>query len=247
MCNFAQNLMMQPREVISLSEIPVKAFEYWSKTIMFQVLFSICYFAVYLGLTFFLFSYYGVMEQIHDLSAYFNTDQVLAREKYMEIIASENFRYVTLWIVVITALLFPLNLGLFNIYRKMDKAEEISVGDLFVGFEGSSFFKYIGYALFWGGIYYISKMTLFLAPVWVLITLFVGPLMFFNNLNIQESLKLSFQAVGKNIVGCLMALLLAVFGSYIGAALCGVGILLTFPFWNAVLYAYYQKIFPDSH
>ena len=79
----------------------------------------------------------------------------------------------------------------------MDKAEEISVGDLFVGFEGSSFFKYIGYALFWGGIYYISKMTLFLAPVWVLLTLFVGPLMFFNNLNIQESLKLSFQAVGK--------------------------------------------------
>ena len=25
--------------------------------------------------------------------------------------------------------------GTFNIYRKMDKAEEISVGDLFVGFE----------------------------------------------------------------------------------------------------------------
>jgi hypothetical protein len=86
MCNFAQNLMMQPREVISFSEIPGKAFEYWSKTIMFQVLFSICYFAVYLGLTFFLFSYYGVMEQIHDLSAYFNTDQDLARESIWKLL-----------------------------------------------------------------------------------------------------------------------------------------------------------------
>ncbi len=56
------------------------------------------------------------MEQIHNLSAYFNTDQDLAREKYMEIIGSENFRYVTLWIVVITALFVSSESGTFLIF-----------------------------------------------------------------------------------------------------------------------------------
>ena len=247
MRNFAQNLMMQPREVISFSEIPTKAFEYWSKTMMFQLLFSLCYFTVYIGLTLFLFGYYGISEQIHNLSGYFGSDPSLTQEKYIEILTSENFKYVTLWIIGITALLFPLNLGLFNIYRKMDKGEPVSVGDLFVGFEGSSFFKYFGYALFWGGLYYMFKMTILLAPVWVLSTLFVAPLMFLNNLNISEAIQLSVKALGKNIMGCILVLILGFFGSYIGFALCGFGILLTFPFWNAAIYAYYQKVFPENN
>lgn len=163
---------------------------------MFQVLFSICYFAVYLGLTFFLFSYYGVMEQIHNLSAYFNTDQDLAREKYMEIIGSENFRYVTLWIVVITALLFPLNLGLLIFTGKWIKPKK-SLSEIYLLALREAVSLNILVMPYFGEEFIIFLNDLISCSSLGFINLVCRTFDVFNNLNIQESLKLSFQAVGK--------------------------------------------------
>lgn len=174
-----------------------------------------------------------------------NTDRDLFTQKYLALGSDPNFRLASYWTILFGAILFPLNIGMLNIYKKMDKKEPVSVGDLFVGYEGSSFFKYFGYGLFWAAMYYLCKTTMILAPVWVLLTLFVGPLMFFGQQNLSDALKLSAQAVQKNFVGCILTLFVGFFVSYSGSILCGVGLLFTFPFWNALLYVHYKKIFGE--
>ncbi|NAW51540.1 hypothetical protein GNY06_09160 [Elizabethkingia argentiflava] len=236
--------MQQLREINSFSQIITEAVGYWGKTLRFQILFSLCYFMVYLGLTYFLFDYYGILAQIQELSVYFSSHNSAAREKYLEIITSENFISVSFWMVGVMALLFPLNLGLFNIYNKMDKNEQVFTSDLFVGFEGSNFFKYFGYALLWGAIYYVCKMFFILMPVWILLTLLTGPLIFLEQKSILQALQLSFKLVINNMRKSISVFLLAIVGSYCGIFLCGIGLLLTLPFWNAVLYAYYRKLLP---
>jgi len=227
---------------VSFSEIPAKAVVYWKRTIFFQIVFSLLYFAIYIGLDFFLCNYYGIFDQLLDLLSITNDIHIFT-EKYIEILSSEAFGKVVIWMIIVSAILFPLNIGLLNIYRKLDNLEKISLIDLFFGYRGNEFFKYSGYYLFWGGVYHLCKVNLILMIIWIIITSLVGPLMFLNNISVTKALQLNFKAVKLNIWNFLLVFLLSVFGSYIGYVFIGIGILFTFPFWNAVLYVFYKEVF----
>jgi len=228
---------------ISFAKIPTKAIEYWKKTIGYQIAFSLCFFTIYVGLNMFLYQNFGILEQITSISEYLVNDTERFMSDYSEIVSSEEFESVVLYMILVSAILFPLNIGFFNIYRKLDISEKISLRDLFIGYEGNNFFKFLGYSLFWGGIYHICKINPIFMILWILITLLVAPLLFLENKKIFEALKLSFKAFRLNILNFLLILILSVFGSYLGFLLFGIGIILTFPFWNAVLYVLYKEVF----
>jgi len=227
---------------VSFSEIPAKAVGYWKKTIFFQIVFSILYFAIYIGLNFFLCNYYGIYDQLLDFPYITNNIHILT-ERYIEILSSEAFGKVVIWMIVVSAILFPLNIGLLNIYQKLDNLEKVSLIDLFAGYRGNGFFKYLGYYLFWGGVYHFCKVNLILMIIWVITTSLVGPLMFLKNVSVTKALQLNFKAVKLNVWNFLLVFLLSVFGSYVGYVFIGIGILLTFPFWNAVIYVFYKEVF----
>lgn len=243
MLTFAQNLKMQFRTLTHFSDIPQKAFKYWAGSLVFQLLFSMIYFTIYLSLTFFVFNYFGIMGQINELSTYVNGDTEVLKEKYIEILSSDNFKMASLCTIIISAIVWPLNLGLLRIYQKMDQRESVSTSDLFIAYEGSNFFKFLSYSLFWSAFYFLAKSFIILAPIWVLITLFVGPLMLFKNLDFKTAFQLGLQAISKNIPAALLVLIVGVMGSYCGIFLFGFGLFLTFPFWNALIYTFYKEVF----
>jgi len=237
---------MQIRKLSFTPSLLQEALEYWRKTIVFQVVFSLFYFGLFFILMMFVFNYYGITEQINELKPYINGDISELESRYIEIIQTQNFRSASLWMVVVTSLLWPLNLGLLKIYEKIDRNESIFLQDLFVGYEGKDFFKFLGFAFLWNAIYFLSKSLIFLAPVWVFLTLFSGPLLFLGKQNLGNAVRLSVQAVGTNIGLSLGFLFIGFLMSYSGILLCFVGILFTFSFWNALLYVGYKNIFVED-
>ncbi|WP_419869439.1 hypothetical protein [Chryseobacterium sp. CT-SW4] len=223
-----------------------QAFFYWNKTLLFQVMFSIIYFSLFFTVFFFFSGRYGIAEQSQEVA-----DQLkISFEAYSEAVAkmasTEGFQKFYLAILGTSVFLYPLNLGFFQIYRKIDLGEKISIADLFVGYNGTNFFKYIGYYLFWFIVYLYTFQTIILGVVWVFITLFVAPLMFFMNKRLFEAISLNFKALKIYFLEMLVCALVAFLFKYLGFFIFFVGGLFTFPFWNAMIYSLYKTVFSEK-
>ncbi|PIF43956.1 hypothetical protein CLU96_0880 [Chryseobacterium sp. 52] len=223
-----------------------QAFFYWNKTLIFQLMFSIVFFAVFFTSMFFFAAQFGLWEKNQELVEALNKSTSAYLEKINEMGQTENYQMFTFAIIGTSVFLYPLNLGLFQIFRKIDLNEKIELGDLFAGYNGLNFFKYVGYSIFWIMVYRLTIPTLFLAVLWVMITVFVAPLMFFSNKRIFEAISLNIQALRKYFLEILVCVIVAVFFRYIGFTLFFVGGLFTFPFWNAMIYSLYKTIFSEK-
>ncbi|MEG0927797.1 MULTISPECIES: hypothetical protein [Chryseobacterium] len=223
-----------------------QAFYYWNKTLVFQLMFSIIFFGIFLTSLYFFGIKYEIWEQNQVLTEALNEGTKAYMEKISQLSATENYQMFTLAIWGTTAFLYPLNLGLFQIFRKLDLQEKIVLGDLFVGYNGLNFFKYLGYYLFWFMIYRLTVPTVLLAFVWVAMTVFVAPLMFFTDKRIFEAISLNFKALKIYFIEIMVCVLVAVLFKYLGFTLFLVGGLFTFPFWNAMIYSLYKTVFSEK-
>ena len=131
--------------------------------------------------------------------------------------------------VFCSGLVFPLHIGFFKIFKKIDNKEEPVLGDLFEGYQGAGFIKY--------AIYYI---------LWMMLTLFVPPLMYFRNEPLGTAMVTSFQAMRRNFLTLLICVIGTAFITYLGLFVFLVGYALTFPFWNAMIYTLYKNIFTEE-
>lgn len=223
-----------------------QAFFYWNKTLIFQLIFSIVFFLV-LCISMFLFgTKYGIWELVQEIGDALKLGREAYLEKVAEVGATENLQMFMIAYFGTTTFLYPLNIGFFQIFRKIDLNEKIELADLFVGYNGLNFFKYIGYYIFWLMIYRLTAPTIFLGVVWVVVTLFVAPLMFFTDKRIFEAISLNFKAVKLYFVEILVCVIVAVIFKHIGFALFFIGALFTFPFWNAMIYSLYKSIFSEK-
>jgi len=223
-----------------------QAFFYWNKTLIFQLMFSIIYFAVFFTSIFFFASKYGIWEQNQALMEAFQESTQAYLQKAAELGATENSRYFSYAFLGTIVFLYPLNLGFFKIFRKVDLNEKIELGDLFAGYSGINFFKYIGYFLFWVLIYLMIAQTIILPFLWVMTTIFVAPLMFFTDKRIFEAMSLNFKALRVFFLEIFVCVIVALLFKYLGFTLFLVGGLLTFPFWNAMIYSLYKTIFAEK-
>ncbi|CEJ67744.1 hypothetical protein BN1195_00020 [Chryseobacterium oranimense G311] len=164
----------------------------------------------------------------------------------LKIQANPGFQYFSWAIIGTSVFLYPLNLGFYQIYRKIDLNEKLELGDLLAGYNGINFFKYIGYYIFWLFVYIYTFQTIILAVIWIFVTILVAPLMFFNNKRIFEAIPLNLQALRTYFLEIFVCVIVAVIFKYVGFALFFVGGLFTFPFWNAMIYSLYKTIFSEK-
>ncbi len=223
-----------------------QAFFYWNKTLVFQLMFSIMYFGILMTVFFFCDARYGIVDGYVEAARYAKDGVQVYTEQLQKLLLTENFQNFSLWMTGTHIFLYPLNLGFYQIYRKMDLGEQIGLGDLFVGYNGLNFFKYSGYYIFWYFIFAYSIQTIILGVVWVAITMFVAPMMFFMNKSIFQSISLHFTAFKVFFVEILVCMIVAVLFKYAGFILI-IGGLFTFPFWNAMIYSLYKVIFSEKN
>lgn len=220
------------------------AFGYWSSTLKFQVIFSLLYLSILFMVYYYFASKYGIIAQMQEASKSIS-DFSAYNAELMKISQAPEWYNLTLILMGTLVFLFPLNIGIFQIFRKFDLKEQLELADLFAGYRGINFFKYLSFFLFWFVIYTYTAPTIILGIIWVLITLFSAPLMFFMDKRFFETLQLNFKVLKNNLLEILVVVLVGFLFKYAGILLCGVGFLLTFPFMNAVIYTLYQKHFKE--
>lgn len=223
-----------------------QAFFYWNKTLVYQLLFSLIFVTIFFSALFFFAGLFGIWEYNRELQLALEKGVQEYVEKSQELGKTKNAIYFVYSCLGVFVFLYPLNLGFFQIYRKIDLKENFGVSDLFAGYNGLNFFRYISYFIFWFLMYLMIMQTLILPIIWVLITIFVAPLMFFQNKTIFEGIVLNWKALKIYFVEIFVCVIVATLFKYIGFALFLVGALFTFPFWNAMIYSLYKTIFTEK-
>lgn len=227
-----------------------QAFFYWNKTLVYQLMFSVIYLSLFFTVFFYFSERFGIMNQLLVAMSDYTEVGPSGMDQYKTdiatIIASKEFRNFYLGIVGVQIFLYPLNLGFFQIFRKIDLGENTELKDLFAGYNGLNFFRYASYFIFWYFLYSFIAQTLILPVFWVMITIFVAPLMFFQNKTIFEGIALNWKALKMYFLEILVCTIVAVLFKYAGLAVFLVGIIFTFPFWNAMIYSLYKTIFIEK-
>lgn len=229
----------------SIGQILKNAFFYWNKTILYQLFFSILYFSLFFLGYFYLFKYFGLWDEFTKYQDLVRTDLPAFNKKMEEIARLPQTRNFALAFFVLLALINPLNVGLYKIYRKIDDKQPIVLNDLFAGYIGYDFFRFFGFYLFWIIIFTYANALLLLGIFWIFITLFSVPLMYFMSVKTFEGISLTFKVLRNNFGTVVPAILVAFLFSLTGILICGVGFLLTFPFLNAMIYALYQHYYKE--
>ncbi len=228
-----------------IGKILTEAYQYWMRTLQFQLLFTIIYFSVIMFGGAYAFRYYGLFEKVNQFSQLMYSDFPSFVKKYEALMKTENALLFSMAILVIKSIIFPLNIGFLKIYRKLDLGENLEIGDLFAGFRGHYFFLFAIYCLFWN---ILNSYILIIPPLslfWMGMMLFVPALVFFKNYNFFQAFKISVQIFQKNIILILVTCLASILISYCGIIAFFFGFFITFPFWNAVIYVLYKHLIAD--
>ena len=231
--------------IAGTEQILKTAFAYWNKTLLYQIIYSLIYFIVFFIGYVYLFKYFGLWDEFAKYSDLVRTDLPAFNQKMEEIARLPQARNFGLGFFFLLAFINPLNVGLYRIYRKIDLGEQLELNDLFAGYRGWDFFKFFGFYLFWIIIFGYANATLVLGVVWIFVTLFSVPLLYFRSVNTFEGIKLSTTGLGRKFTVVLTCVLVATLFSLSGLLLFGFGFLLTFPFWHAMIYALYQNIYKE--
>lgn len=241
MVTFAKILRMTTPKP-EIGKLLTEAYEYWMRTLPFQFLFCVIYFSVTMFVGSFAFRYYGLFEEIQKFQSLIYTDNKAFLDKYTALMQTDNAVLFLQVMIVIKAVIFPLNIGFLKIYRKLDLGEKPETGDLFAGFQGHYFFMFVIYSLAWSMINnFLSVFTL----IWIPMMLFIPALMFFKGFNYFQSFKISVQTFQQNLLLIFIATIVSILFSYCGFIMFFFGIFLTFPFWNAMIYVLYKHLIAD--
>jgi hypothetical protein len=228
---------------IGIKEILSIAFNYWNRTLLFQFVYSLLYLSLFFFGYFYLFRYFGLWNEFSQYSDLMRTDFPAFNKKMEEIAKLPKTANFALSIFVLLALINPLNVGFYKVYRKLDLGEKPEINDLFAGYLGFDFFKFFGFYLFWIIIFSYANSLFILGIVWFFITLFSIPLMFFMNVSIFQSINLTVKGLRKDLITVMIGVFVAFLFSMSGILLFGLGFLFTFPFGNAMIYSLYQHYY----
>lgn len=228
-----------------VSEILSDSFNYWNRTLRFQLLYSLLYLSLFFFGYFYLFRWFGLWDEIIQHQDLAKTNFTAFNEKIKEIAQLPQMGSFALSVLVLLAIINPLNVGFYKIYHKLDLGEKTVTNDLFAGYLGFDFFRFFGFYLFWLIVFSYANSLLMLGILWVLVTVFSVPLIFFKRVPTFQSVALTVKALRGNLTVVLATIMIAFLFSLSGILLFGFGFLLTFPFWNAVIYSLYKRVFTE--
>lgn len=145
--------------------------------------------------------------------------------------------------ILSSALLYPLSAGLIYINHKFNTKQNISLNDMFIGYQQNT-----GNLMIYGVVISVLAsigMIFCLVPgIYVYIAGFIGlPIMFFENRQAMDGISKSFKITNDNLGLVVGTAILSFLIAIAGALLCGIGVILTFPFIHSASYSLYCAIF----
>lgn len=232
---------MNPK--INISQVVEDAFRYWKSTLKYSVIFTIIYYISYALFLNLAITYSGMEPYFLDLQRVMLKNPDALNNKILALTQTQEFITFSMLNILAQSVLYPLNIGWFSIFSKIDAQEDFGINDLFSGYIGQRFFIYMGYYFLWAMIFTYFQSFILPAIIWVVLTLLVAPILFSQKEQLGTALitsfKLSFKYLALVLVGTAIGFLMR----YGGIALFLVGYLFTFPFWNAIIYSIYKTIF----
>lgn len=76
-----------------------QAFFYWNKTLVFQLMFSIMYFGIFLTVLFMCDMKYGIMGEFSEVGKYMQDGVKVYAEQLNKLVATDNYQNFSLWIM----------------------------------------------------------------------------------------------------------------------------------------------------
>ena len=140
---------------------------------------------------------------------------------------------------ILGLLLYPFYAGFQLIFHKANVGQPVMFSDLFVGFRKNAL-QYIIFGLISGIVMGIAIMLCFVPVFFVIPFFFLGmPILLFENVSAMDALKKSF-TIGKENYGTLLGVgVVSLLIAIAGVVLCGIGVILSFPFYFAAMYSAY--------
>lgn len=228
---------------ISVEQVISDSFSLWKQGMKYNILFSLLYFGLLIAFNSVILLHTGILEKITKLSPLLSKNPDVFMQRMMALTQTTEFANYALMMATCSSLVYPLHIGLMNIFRKMENKEEVSFGDLLEGYNGMNFFKYASYYMCWLMIYnFLESTFILLGLLWIMLTLMIVPIMYFKSIALGEAFLLSFQVLKNNFILVLVCVLVAAIFGYSGILLFGFGRILTFPFWCAIVYTLYKNI-----
>jgi len=226
----------------SIGQVLKESFELWKSTMKYNILFSLLYFGLLMVFVNTILVYSGIFDKIISFYPMVFKNPEIFQQRMEALAATEEFSSAVLMIIICKGLIYPLHIGLLNIFRKIENREEIFISDLFDGYSGVNFFKYASYFIAWIMIYNFAIQFIVVGILWVMATLFIPFLMYFRQEPMGTALLLNFKLLKDNFILLFLCVLFALLFSYIGVLVFFVGYIFTFPFWCSVIYVLYKHL-----
>lgn len=146
----------------------------------------------------------------------------------------------------------PISAGFLKLCKDAKDQKELSFGTIFSYYQ-PKYFGNIAMASILIGIIsglfsYLTQFVILFPAINYLVTIFIStltammvPLIIFKDFNAIQAIEYSSKIVAKNFFMVFILILLATIIGILGAFLCGIGVLFSFPFYYAVQFCIYDE------
>jgi len=137
----------------------------------------------------------------------------------------------------------PLYAGFFIVAFKVLKQQATTFGDFFKGFQNDKFFQFFLASLVVGLLVILGTILLILPGIYLIVAYtFTVPFMVDRKLGFWEAMETSRKVISKRWFSFFGFVLLLILVNFVGALLCGLGLLVTVPLTYCAIVAAYRHI-----
>ncbi|WP_179228615.1 hypothetical protein [Leptolyngbya ohadii] len=137
----------------------------------------------------------------------------------------------------------PLNAGIIFVAFKILKRQATTFSDFFKGFQNGKFLQFFLASLVVGLLVVLGLILLILPGIYLAIAYsFTVPFMVDRKLGFWEAMETSRKVISKRWFSFFGFLLLLALVNFVGALLCGLGLLVTIPLTSCAIVAAYRDI-----
>lgn len=208
----------------------------WRKNIIYiaiknVVIFSILFFSSSILLT------PEVKIEINKLTPLLLQDAKILNTKLEALINLPEMQNLVFKFLLLVLLLQPLQVGLLECFKKTRAGEPRSVKDLFRGYMGADFFRYLSYFVIYSFLDGLASTHILLRLLLMLVTFLVLPIMHKYRLSSFAALSISLRVFSKKTLIILGVFAIAGLLNWSGIVFFGLGLVFTLGISTAVAYA----------
>lgn len=222
----------------NFSDIINHAFTNYFKVIGWAILLFLIYIAISVVFSFVAgpISGYDALEAQSVMTGINPEDFSDVWSSFLEIPGYKEYLLISM---LFSLVMYPLFTGFVMIMHRANMETQVSFSDLFIGFRTNAF-QYILFGLISSLVMFVASLLCIFPVFFALPLFFLGvPIILFENASAIEAIKKSFNTAKENYGTLLGLSFISFIIAVAGILLCGIGVLLTYPFYFAAMYSAY--------